>query len=369
MREIIFFLSVIFLLGNCKTQKDINIDYVRNRFNSRIDQINIVQYEVRNISKFLDNSVWDNKGIAILDKNPKDSIFGFSFYAIKSDDNQSYIYKDGNGFNINHDDGQFSNEIGGHWVLGSSGGQMVYKDFFKLDSIYKDVKVTQSDTSIIVEYTFDDNIEYDITERSRKLELSKETFLPMMVTTSQQPSIGNKQVMKQIFSNVRINAEVEKDIDQYLVDLNKLDLIINEGPKPSELLYKNIPNIALPELNDKENQRSLFKSKITLIDFWEVWCGPCIKSFPEIEKIKKVYSDDIEIIGIVSDNIEKARKLVLKKELTFINLIGNDNVKQVFDVDSYPSYYLIDTNGIVQYVYDGFSEQIEKDIANLINSK
>jgi hypothetical protein len=35
-------------------------------------------------------------------------------------------------------------------------------------------------------------------------------------------------------------------------------------------------------------------------------------------------------------------------------------------VNSWPRYFLIDNNGIIQKEYFGFSEQIEKDIEELI---
>ena len=72
------------------------------------------------------------------------------------------------------------------------------------------------------------------------------------------------------------------------------------------------------------------------------------------------------ILGIVSEDKENAVKLVENKGTTFLNLIGNKELKKTFSVNSLPRYFLIDKNGIIQKEYHGFSDQIENDIVELI---
>ena len=148
--------------------------------------------------------------------------------------------------------------------------------------------------------------------------------------------------------------------------MNKLELIKEEESKPNELLQKSLPVIALKKLFNENETFEIKSDKVTLIDFWEVWCGWCIKSFPEVEEIKNKYENDLTVIGIVSQDRENAIKLVKKKETTFLNLVGNKKLNKTFSVNSWPRYFLIDKNGIIQKEYHGFSDQIEKDIQELI---
>lgn len=47
------------------------------------------------------------------------------------------------------------------------------------------------------------------------------------------------------------------------------------------------------EINDKE-----LEGKVVLIDFWAVWCGPCIATFPHLREWQEKYSDKgLVIIG------------------------------------------------------------------------
>ncbi|MEM6516803.1 MAG: hypothetical protein AAF688_11520, partial [Bacteroidota bacterium] len=78
------------------------------------------------------------------------------------------------------------------------------------------------------------------------------------------------------------------------------------------------------------------------------------------------YGEDVNVIGIVSQDLESAKDLVNHKEATFLNLIGNKELNKAFNVNSWPRYYLVDKNGIIQNEYFGFSEKIEEDIKKLI---
>ena len=107
-------------------------------------------------------------------------------------------------------------------------------------------------------------------------------------------------------------------------------------------------------------------NKVTLIDFWEIWCGPCIASLPKVEKIFNKYSDKIDVIGIVSNDLENARKMLNTKNITFPSLVGNKSILNEYYVNSFPRYFLIDRTGKVVNEYHGFSDDIENDIIKLL---
>ncbi|AOW17370.1 hypothetical protein LPB03_07805 [Polaribacter vadi] len=315
---------------------------------------------------FSNGKVWDNEGFAVLNKDKNDTIFGFSFYGIRHDINQSSIYKDGIGFQISNKKNNFRQLKGGLHFLGSAGGQMVYKDFFKLDTVYKNVQISETEYSFILEYKFENDLKNKITNKTKKLELDKSSFLPKKVTIALQPDFGSKQSTIYIFKNLKTNENIEKNVNDYIEDLNKFELIKEEKSKPNALLKKSLPEISLKNLFHENETIEIKTDKITLIDFWEVWCGPCIASFPKVEDLKNKFSSKLNIVGIVTEDKENAVKLVKKKGTSFLNLIGNKELKKTFSVNSWPRYFLIDKNGIIQKEYFGFSEQIEKDIEELI---
>lgn len=366
MKKVLTTLLIITLFISCKQQTKVGITYITQKFNEKMDTVNSIQYNVQNSMLFSDGNKWDNSGFAVIEKNPNDTIFGFSFYGFKNEINKSSIYKEGIGFEISNKNKSFKQEKQDLHFLGSNGGQMIYKDFFKLDSIYKNVKVTETENNYVVNYVFEDDLKNKRTEIEKILEIDKKTFLPKKVIISSQLDFGGKQSTSYIFENLKINKEVDKSIADYIFALNNFELIIDEAPKPNALLNKPLPPIALKNLIDQNETVEIKIGQITLIDFWEVWCGPCIASFPKVENLKSKFGANLNIVGIVASDKENAIKLVEKKEVTFLNLIGTKIVLKTFSVNSYPRYFLIDKDGIIRNEYFGFSPQIEKDIEELL---
>lgn len=67
----------------------------------------------------------------------------------------------------------------------------------------------------------------------------------------------------------------------------------------------SIPAIAVPdtERNDVELASIVKKHRITIIDFWASWCGPCMQEMPNIKQIWGQYSGKgLGIVGISLDS-------------------------------------------------------------------
>ncbi|MEP6794120.1 MAG: TlpA disulfide reductase family protein [Saprospiraceae bacterium] len=103
--------------------------------------------------------------------------------------------------------------------------------------------------------------------------------------------------------------------------------------------------------NDKIPTLESLKGKIIVLDFWAIWCSPCVAAIPEINELSKAYKDrNVQFIGITDDAKEKLENFMKKVELDF--WVGRDDDKMDFysyGVTGRPQMYVINRDGIIVY--------------------
>ena len=64
------------------------------------------------------------------------------------------------------------------------------------------------------------------------------------------------------------------------------------------------------EINDSNFEETVLKQeKITLVEFWATWCGPCRKLAPIVEKIAEKFENQVNFVKIKADeNVQTAQK-------------------------------------------------------------
>lgn len=64
------------------------------------------------------------------------------------------------------------------------------------------------------------------------------------------------------------------------------------------------------EVTDSSFENEVIKEeKLTLVDFWAEWCGPCRKLAPVIGEIAEEYKDKVKCVKIKADeNMQTAQK-------------------------------------------------------------
>ncbi len=109
------------------------------------------------------------------------------------------------------------------------------------------------------------------------------------------------------------------------------------------------------------------KGKITIIEFWEYWCAPCINSMSHLKGLYEKYPNDLNIICISSDDIEKSKKIISEKKLPFHFVCDKEKkIKEIFPHTGIPHSVVFDKKGMKKAnTHPGYLS--EKTIQELIS--
>jgi len=120
---------------------------------------------------------------------------------------------------------------------------------------------------------------------------------------------------------IEIKGEAYKNLG---VNTNKNVLILEKIDLPKTQLASTQIGYKSHSFSGEEYTTKLpislesLKGKYVLLDFWSVWCGPCIREFPNLKELyAKVDTSKFEIVGIVGDSpVDMLNKLINQHELT-----------------------------------------------------
>lgn len=166
-----------------------------------------------------------------------------------------------------------------------------------------------------------------------------------------------------ISSSPFFNEEEKKEFlrmaNEETLNTSYYQVLLNSVKLTEEIFPSGTAAPAFLLKNEKGEIISLkdFKGKYVLLDFWAYYCGPCIKSFPKLNKVYTKYkSKGLEIISISADLREdRWQKALLKHQNPWVQLIdkaAQDNPKQgvvskEYNIPGLPTYCLIDKEGNV----------------------
>lgn len=94
------------------------------------------------------------------------------------------------------------------------------------------------------------------------------------------------------------------------------------------------------------------KGKVVLLDFWGTWCPPCVAAIPTLRDLQKKHAKDPFVLFSVSSDTDEAvvRAFTEKNHIVWPQYWDRDRkVQQSFDVRAFPTYVLIDDEGVVQF--------------------
>ncbi|MUT68129.1 TlpA disulfide reductase family protein [Paenibacillus sp. NEAU-GSW1] len=113
----------------------------------------------------------------------------------------------------------------------------------------------------------------------------------------------------------------------------------------------------LPGLDEQSYKVGGKQDKLTFVNFWASWCGPCELEAPDLQTLQEKYGKEINLYGVNSTTFDKeraAREFVNEHEFTFPILMDRSgDVTKQYKVSTFPTSFLIDSDGVIRERING----------------
>jgi thiol-disulfide isomerase/thioredoxin len=132
------------------------------------------------------------------------------------------------------------------------------------------------------------------------------------------------------------------------------------------------PEFAFTSREGESFSNEELKGKTVVLDFWGSWCGPCVASMPDMIKLHKKYAEQgVVFLGIAKDKEQDWSKFLEKHNLDWPQYLDASNrVLRQFAITGYPTYIVLDGEGMVRFRKMGYGRdtdgQIEKAIKDAL---
>ena len=113
--------------------------------------------------------------------------------------------------------------------------------------------------------------------------------------------------------------------------------------------------------------------KVTIVDFWATYCGPCKKSFPKYQEMVDQFGGDLAVVAVSVDEKDteksKLEEFVKATDVKFSVVWDKEHTAaDAYKPPKMPTAFIIDKGGVVRHIHAGYGEGEEDKIAEEIKA-
>jgi thiol-disulfide isomerase/thioredoxin len=136
-----------------------------------------------------------------------------------------------------------------------------------------------------------------------------------------------------------------------------------------------VPPIKVVTLEGKDAKVAWDGSKLTLVNFWATWCGPCKQEMPELQSLAGAHAKDgLRVVGVVvldpASGVE-IKTALHQAQVRYEVFWGGPPAEAAWQgIGLLPTTYLVDSRGTIVRKYVGTSPDelaaVKKDIDDFL---
>ena len=115
--------------------------------------------------------------------------------------------------------------------------------------------------------------------------------------------------------------------------------------------------------------------KTVLLDFWGSWCAPCVASTPGLIKLRRKFTGQpVVFLGIAQDQEDNWTRYLERNIMDWPQYLDTSHrLLRLFNVTVYPTYIILDGEGIVRARRSGYSPDthswLEREIMKTLKDR
>ena len=139
----------------------------------------------------------------------------------------------------------------------------------------------------------------------------------------------------------------------------------------SGLAGRPAPDFALKSSSGENLRLSEYRGDVVMINFWATWCGPCRQEMPLLDELYSRYQRvGFSLLGVnIDDDSRRAMDMIRELGVSFPVLFDSrKEVSRLYEVDAMPVTVIVDREGNIRHVHEGYKPGYEQKYLDEIRS-
>jgi thiol-disulfide isomerase/thioredoxin len=166
--------------------------------------------------------------------------------------------------------------------------------------------------------------------------------------------------------------DVQKLVDDKLEEHERSEkFVLGDAVKFAPLMNQPAPDWKTTDLDGNPKSLSDYRGQVVLLDFWYRGCGWCTRAMPQLKQLAADFEgQQVALLGVNNDrNLDDARVVINAMALNYPTLKngeGADSISAKFKINGWPTFVMIDQEGVVRYIHFGYQPTLRQVVGDKI---